>query len=590
MRRAVTLAVTIGLTLTGLGGSAAAPPAPAPPGGPAGHRGPGLMLTGAALPARWLGSVPAKTVRYGGYLLSVPASWPVYRLDRDPAQCVRYDRHAVYLGRPGADQLCPAHLVGRVDTISVQASAVRALPGPGVGWREAPAMGLRNGLRQAGGLVLQDSQDHQVRATAARPGLTITATYGSSPALVGQIIRTARTAGGAAAQPSGSQPSGSRRPARPGPVPGGPARPGAVSGGPAQGDAAAGGAVRGGQAASAGAVLAGAAPAGAVPAEAVPAGAVPMGAPRAHRQAATGTGTGNGQHPGWAPAGELRLLGGWHAGAAGGSRTRAGRMRQWGTVRRGFDTCATPSLATMRKWHRAFSAIAVYIGGPEAACGWGNLSAAWVRATTRMGWALIPTYVGRQAHCTGFQMRIRLGHAYAEGRAAARQAVALAAGLGMRRRTPIYDDMEAYHHQWGRCRRSVLSFLNGWTHQLHAWGRRAGVYSSAGSAVADLGHAHTVYGHWLAKPDSIWFGLWDGERNLWGGPYVRPFWWPAGHRIKQWRGNHRRRIGGATLNIDSDLVAGAVYRLIAAAERWLTEMTWFARAGLAGPGGGPVPA
>ena len=61
-----------------------------------------------------------KRVRFGGYTLQVPAGWPVYRLARDPGQCVRYDQHAVYLGQPGADQQCPAHLVGRTETISVQ--------------------------------------------------------------------------------------------------------------------------------------------------------------------------------------------------------------------------------------------------------------------------------------------------------------------------------------------------------------------------------------------------------------------------------------------------------------------------------------
>ena len=69
-----------------------------------------------------------KVVRFDGYTMRVPASWPVYRLDRDPSRCVRYDRHAVYLGRPGANQLCPAHLVGRTATISIQAAD--RTPGP----------------------------------------------------------------------------------------------------------------------------------------------------------------------------------------------------------------------------------------------------------------------------------------------------------------------------------------------------------------------------------------------------------------------------------------------------------------------------
>ena len=45
-----------------------------------------------------------KTVRYRGYEISVPASWPVYYLDKDPDQCVRYDVNAVYVGTPGTNQ------------------------------------------------------------------------------------------------------------------------------------------------------------------------------------------------------------------------------------------------------------------------------------------------------------------------------------------------------------------------------------------------------------------------------------------------------------------------------------------------------
>jgi hypothetical protein len=40
----------------------------------------------------------------------------------------------------------------------------------------------------------------------------------------------------------------------------------------------------------------------------------------------------------------------------------------------GFDTCAAPSLATMRTWRRGFSVAGVYIGGVNAVCGLGWIS------------------------------------------------------------------------------------------------------------------------------------------------------------------------------------------------------------------------
>ena len=127
----------------------------------------------------------------------------------------------------------------------------------------------------------------------------------------------------------------------------------------------------------------------------------------------------------------------------------------------------------MRAWRRTFSATAVYIGGVEAGCASPNLTAGWVSAMTGMGWSLMPTYVGRQASCSSFTVRIRPARAVAQGRAAALDAIHQAAALGMGRDTPIYYDMEAYHgHR--RCRDATLAFLDAWTRTLHAHGYRSG--------------------------------------------------------------------------------------------------------------------
>ena len=69
-----------------------------------------------------------------------------------------------------------------------------------------------------------------------------------------------------------------------------------------------------------------------------------------------------------------------------------------------------------------------------------------------------------------------------------------------------------------------------------------------------------AHGHAIAKPDSMWFGLWDQEQNVRGLPYLLQSWWRGPRRIKQYEGPHRRSLGGYTLDIDSDWVYGAVYR------------------------------
>jgi hypothetical protein len=69
----------------------------------------GGLVAGAAAE----GAGDTKTVSYLGYEVSVPASWPVVDLAKDPTACVRFDQAAVYLGRSTAQADCPAHLVGR---------------------------------------------------------------------------------------------------------------------------------------------------------------------------------------------------------------------------------------------------------------------------------------------------------------------------------------------------------------------------------------------------------------------------------------------------------------------------------------------
>lgn len=59
-----------------------------------------------------------KTVTYLGYSFVVPASWPVIPVKS--TTCVRFDRHAIYLGEPGQDQDCPTGLLGTTEAILVQ--------------------------------------------------------------------------------------------------------------------------------------------------------------------------------------------------------------------------------------------------------------------------------------------------------------------------------------------------------------------------------------------------------------------------------------------------------------------------------------
>jgi hypothetical protein len=92
----------------------------------------GLFCAGAS-PAS--AGTSLRSVSYHGISLRVPASWPIYRLAAHPTACVRFNRHALYLGAPGATQNCPVVSTGRTEAILVQpgSAAELGLSGTGVG-------------------------------------------------------------------------------------------------------------------------------------------------------------------------------------------------------------------------------------------------------------------------------------------------------------------------------------------------------------------------------------------------------------------------------------------------------------------------
>ncbi len=140
------------------------------------------LIWGIGASAAWAHS-GHKVVHFHGLSLRVPASWPVFNLAAHPATCVRFNRHAVYLGAPGADQRCPAHQIGRTDAILV----------------ENPAQAAR---ATGNALPTADSRTAHVRLH----GLRVTATWGVSSRAVAQALglRGLRASSDAASPPAAS--------------------------------------------------------------------------------------------------------------------------------------------------------------------------------------------------------------------------------------------------------------------------------------------------------------------------------------------------------------------------------------------------
>ena len=223
----------------------------------------------------------------------------------------------------------------------------------------------------------------------------------------------------------------------------------------------------------------------------------------------------------------------------------------------GFDACTAPSQDAMDAWRASsgYRSVGVYIGGVSRGCGQPNLTATWVKVQVRHGWHLIATYVGRQAPCMSHyanRMSYDPATARAQGLAEARDAMADARTLGMAAPTTIYSDIEAYDSSRDACVTAVLSYVDGWTHGLHAFGYQSGVYSSGASGMHDLS-AHydsRIYN----RPDDIWLAWWNDVADVAGGSYVLDTQWTSHQRIHQYAGSVAVQYGRYPIEIDRDFL------------------------------------
>jgi Domain of unknown function (DUF1906) len=167
------------------GGSAGPQPAAGGSAGPEPAAGPlaSGVLT-ATTSARGSSGGGVKAISYRGYRFEVPRSWPLIDLAKHPEACVRFDVHAVYVGKPGADQDCPAWLLGATESVLIQPDGPRA--------------------RRR---TTEDPVADEITATA--PRISVTATFDTTPSVVLRILASARLPAPASVQPdpSGSAPT-----------------------------------------------------------------------------------------------------------------------------------------------------------------------------------------------------------------------------------------------------------------------------------------------------------------------------------------------------------------------------------------------
>ncbi|HEY2640347.1 MAG TPA: glycoside hydrolase domain-containing protein [Streptosporangiaceae bacterium] len=107
-----------------------------------------------------------KPITYRGYMFKVPAAWPVLNLARHPGTCVRFDRHAVYLGTPGANEHCPSWLLGSTEALVIQPGA-----------RQVPRTSVENPVA------------HLI--TVRAPRIRVTGTFNTDPTVIDRALESA---------------------------------------------------------------------------------------------------------------------------------------------------------------------------------------------------------------------------------------------------------------------------------------------------------------------------------------------------------------------------------------------------------------
>lgn len=238
----------------------------------------------------------------------------------------------------------------------------------------------------------------------------------------------------------------------------------------------------------------------------------------------------------------------------------------------GFDTCTAPSLDAMKAWWGTspYTVANIYFGGLNRGCAQPNLTKAWVAATHRMGWRLLPTYFGYQPYCKFGESkphRYTADTATSRGQSDGADAVAQAKALGILPGSALYADVEHYDRTKSSCRLAVRRYVSAWTKKLHSAGFLAGVYVHQDSGVRDL--ADTYNSTSFARPDAVWMARFDGNPSLTGWPTAPDSYWGHWQRLKQYKGDHNETWGGVTLNIDSDSVKGPLATI--ARSYWVTS-------------------
>jgi peptidoglycan hydrolase-like protein with peptidoglycan-binding domain len=135
-------------------------------------------------------------VSYHGVRVTIPAAWPVIDLRMHPSTCVRLDQSALYLGSQGPQPDCPAHAVGRADTVWLKPASAGQIER------------MTSQLATVGVLSAQvsvESVGHDSQARLVAQGVDLKATWGADISSIDRVLASAvRSSGSTTTAPTAS--------------------------------------------------------------------------------------------------------------------------------------------------------------------------------------------------------------------------------------------------------------------------------------------------------------------------------------------------------------------------------------------------
>jgi hypothetical protein len=245
------------------------------------------------------------------------------------------------------------------------------------------------------------------------------------------------------------------------------------------------------------------------------------------------------------------------------------------SVAEGFDMACAASEPNMLTWwqYSPYYDTGVYLGGSNVSCKTNTyLNSTWVSLVSGTGWGIMPIWVGLQAPCIANSTKFwtipesdPMHTPYQEGENDAIAAASMASSLGMDPST-IYFDMEYYNPSSTdkACSPSVISFLQGWATQLHAYGYGAGLYGSLGDWWTSKGASDFIQLSTII--DDVWISQAPGSDSVLNLGQLPNTYWANNQRIHQyeiepagetWGG---LKFGGApNTGIDRDVEDAVVF-------------------------------